>query len=470
MSGAGSRATTQVAVAVLACAIAAWLLVSAGTHALILATIGLLAAATLLRWPALTVLTLLVTCQELDPAQGFGGPGASSLLFLGHQIYFTTVARFSVITLIMLAAAASVSATRRLGPSRLIAVVLVLSIGAYYAMRIWADGGSLTSAINQDARFAILFGAAYVVGAAAARSSDWARHSVPLFTSLMLAMALIGAYLRATGQGETTTGTGLVFYDSAMGALAGAAVLAVLSMPASWRDWRIWLLGAAALVVVVLSSRRDVWAAMIVALLLGLVFSYGRMRLVLRLLGVAALAAVIVAAFFPSAMTAFGHQLSQIWGATQGTAADSSTRGHLSDIRIGWNAVKASPISGVGPGGYVAGLVLETSPLYIHNHILESWLRFGLLAAVLVVAVQLVLVVQALATIARPDVDFTKRWAAELLLMAPVSMLTAPFLTNTQRWPTLLGLAAGLVGAQPGPAGQARAVTLARQPVARTGP
>ncbi len=471
MSGTGSRATTPVAVAVLACAIAAWLLVSAGTHALIVATIGLVAAATVLRWPALTVFTLLVTCQELNPAQGFGGAGASGLLFLGHQIYFTSVARFSVITLIMLAAAASVVVTRRLGPSRLIAVVLVLSMGAYYAMRIWADRGSLTSAVNQDARFALLFGAAYIVGVAAARSSDWARLAVPLFTSVMVALALIGAYLRATGQGETTTGTGLVFYDAAMGAVAGAAVLAVLSTPASRRDWRISLLGAAALVVVVLSSRRDVWAAMIVALLFGLMFSYGRMRLVLRLLTAAALVGVIVAIFFPSTITAFGHQLSQIWGATQGTAADSSTRGHLSDVSVGWNAVKASPISGVGPSGYVAGLVLETTPLYIHNQVLESWLRFGLLAAVLVIAVQLVLVVQALATISQPDADFTQRWAAELLLMAPVAMLTAPFLTNTQRWPTLLGLAAGLVGAQRQSATRAAgSLTLVPQPVARAGP
>jgi hypothetical protein len=37
------------------------------------------------------------------------------------------------------------------------------------------------------------------------------------------------------------------------------------------------------------------------------------------------------------------------------------------------------------------------------------------------------------------------RWAAQFLLMAPIAMLTAPFLTNTQRWPAILGLAAGIV-------------------------
>ena len=32
-----------------------------------------------------------------------------------------------------------------------------------------------------------------------------------------------------------------------------------------------------------------------------------------------------------------------------------------------------------------------------------------------------------------------------LLVMAPVAMLTAPFLTTTQRWPAILGFAAGLI-------------------------
>jgi hypothetical protein len=32
-----------------------------------------------------------------------------------------------------------------------------------------------------------------------------------------------------------------------------------------------------------------------------------------------------------------------------------------------------------------------------------------------------------------------------LLIMAPVSLQTAPFLTTTQRWPAFLGFAAGVV-------------------------
>ena len=170
------------------------------------------------------------------------------------------------------------------------------------------------------------------------------------------------------------------------------------------------------------------------------------LRLILRLLGAGAIVLVAFAIFLPAVISGIGHQLSAIWGATQGTAADASTQGHLSDIAVGWRAVEASPINGVGPNGHVLGLVVEgAGPLYIHNEVLESWLRFGIVGALLVVAVQVVLAVQAVRALRLPGLDLMSRWAAMLLVMAPVGMLTAPFLTTTQRWPAILGLAAGLV-------------------------
>jgi O-antigen ligase len=185
---------------------------------------------------------------------------------------------------------------------------------------------------------------------------------------------------------------------------------------------------------------------MVVALLLGITVVQNRTRLALRVLSAVAIALVGLAFFAPTVMGEIGHQLSAVWGATQGSAADASVQGHLSDISIGWDAVKASPITGLGPNGHLAGLVVQGGgPLYVHNEVLESWLRFGLLGAILVVAVQVVLLVQGLIAIRRGAIDFTVRWAALLLVMAPVAMLTAPFLTTTQRWPAILGFAAGLI-------------------------
>ncbi len=270
-----------------------------------------------------------------------------------------------------------------------------------------------------------------------------------------MVLVLVGGFLQVTGRGISGQP---IFYDSAMGAIAGAAVLAVVFMGSTPETAtararrRMWLLAAAALGVVVLSARRDDWAGMAVALLLALAFSQDRMRLVVRLVAGAAVALVVLALFAPAALTSIGHQVSAIWQATQGTAADASARGHLSDISQGWHSVKASPISGLGPNGQLAGLVVQsTGQLYIHNQILESWLRFGLVGAVLVVALQGVLAAQALRVLRRRRVRFQVRWASYLLLIAPTAMLTAPFLTQTQRWPAMLGLAGGLVGAELAP-------------------
>ena len=441
-----ARRPAQLLLAVLVSAAAAWLITHGSTHSVEVAALGLLAVVALARWPALTIVSLLIICQELDPTGGFGGPGASGLLFLGHQVYFTTVSRFSVLTLMLLAVTGWLLITAPPPRTRLVAPLLVLGLGGFYTARLWVDGTALTSAINQDSRFALLFGLCFVVGASAAASRDWTRYAVPVLLAVVTAMALLGIYLAASGQGETTTGSTVIFYDSATGAFAGAIVLAAFFSPPSQRSRRIWLLAAAALIVVILSSRRNVWAAMVVASLLALMFAEERMRLVLRLLASIAILGAVVAVVKPSVMTGIGHQLSDIWGATQGSAADASVHGHLSDISVGVKAIEAAPISGVGPHGHVPGLVVETSgPLYIHNEVLESWLRFGLLGAVLVVAVQVVLVIQAIRALRLPQSSFTVRWAAMLLLMAPVAMLTAPFLTTTQRWPAILGFAAGLV-------------------------
>jgi O-antigen ligase len=443
---AGGARAAQLLIAALAGAFAAYLIAKGEFRTLTALGLVLATAAAMMRWPSLTIIALLIICQELDPAEGFGGPSASGLLFLGHQVYFTTFARLTLLTLVVLLGFGRVAIAARPERPRRTAVLLVLLLGTYYVALLWLNGTSLPTAINQDARFAILFGGCFAIGTFAASSRDWMGNAIPVFQWVLTGMALIGMYLAATGQGQDETGTTIIFYDSAMGAIAGAAVLAAVLTPPTERNWRTWWIAGAGLVVVILAARRNVWAAMAVALLLGLTVARNRARLALRIVAAVAVALIALAVAAPSALSEIGHQLSAIWGATRGSAADASVQGHLSDLTIGWDAVKASPISGVGPNGQLAGLLVQGGgPLYIHNEVLESWLRFGLLGAVLVVAVQAVFLVQGLIVLTRPAIDFTDRWAALLLIMAPVAMLTAPFLTTTQRWPAILGFAAGLI-------------------------
>lgn len=440
--------TAQVAAGA-ALAAGAGLAVSIGHGSLLLiVAIVAIGSAALLRWPGFTILALLLISEEVDPAGGFG-TGGSGLLFIGHQLYFTTFSRVSLLTLVAIVACARVAVVDPPGHLRSISLFLVTLMGFWYVAVVWLGGAALTSAINQEARFALLFVLAFVVGARAGQEEDWTARCITLMQWGLSVMALIGVYLAASGQGQAQTGLNIIFYDSALGAVAGAVVLAVVLAPRAARTRRVWWLGGAALLVVVLSSRRNVWAALIVALLVGLVVARDRARLVLR--GSIGLAVVLaaLAAFAPSVLTEIGHQLSAIWQASQGSAADTSTQGHLSDISTGVTAVLAHPVGGVGASGHLAGLVVQTpGPLYIHNQILESWLRFGIVGGVLVIAVLASLAARGVSALRRHSDDVSISWAALLLIMAPATMMTAPFLTETQRWPALMGFAAGVLAAR----------------------
>src|ERR1700759_1356173 len=92
---------TQFLIAALASAVAAYLIAKGEFRTLTALGLVFATAGAMLRWPSLTIVALLIICQELDPAQGFGGPSASGLLFLGHQVYFKTVARLSLLTLVV---------------------------------------------------------------------------------------------------------------------------------------------------------------------------------------------------------------------------------------------------------------------------------------------------------------------------------------------------------------------------------
>ncbi len=435
-------------------AVGGLLVVDGGLRLAATALIGVIVVVALLWRPALTLFALLVVSQEINPADNaFGGASTSTLLTLGHQIYFTTASRISLVTFLALIACAGTAARGEVRRPRLPGLLAVLAVGLLFTAELWIGGTSLKTAINQDCRFVILFVAAFYVGSRALVPGRPSQLGLRAMAWLFTLMALLGGYLYATGQGDVVAGVHVIFYDSALSAIAGAFVLAVVLAPRRTQGRWAWWAAAAAMAVVVLASRRNVWAGMVVALLLGVAVIPRRGRLVVRLLVALGVALAALAIFDPKVTTGIGHQLSAIWQATQGSAADASTQGHLSDVSVGWHAVQASPWSGVGPNGHVPGLVVENSgPLYIHNQVLESWLRFGLLGAIGIVLAQVVLLVQALRVLRRHRGEIVSAWASYLLVLAPISMLTAPFFTETQRWPAIMGLAAGMVAIRRRPA------------------
>ncbi|SBT55144.1 O-antigen ligase family protein [Micromonospora narathiwatensis] len=124
-----------------------------------------------------------------------------------------------------------------------------------------------------------------------------------------------------------------------------------------------------------------------------------------------------------------------------------STTGHLSDLRLGWEYVQANPWTGVGPQspqlpGLAAG---DSTRVYVHNELLQDWLRYGPLAPVLVILFLVAAGLAALKAVRDPDSDVVVRSAAAFCLIAPLCLMTAPFLAETSRWPLVVGIAAGIV-------------------------
>jgi O-antigen ligase len=411
-----------------------------------LAVLALLVAVALWSWqPGLVVLGLLIVCQEIDPST-IGIHNA--VLTFGNQVYFGSLSRITLLTAIVTVTAIvcwrKVTAETTKG-----GLGIVVALGAWTAAVAWYNGASLLSAINQDARFAILFAGAFVIGIAVSSTEVSHRRTAMVLLVGLGTMAVLGVYLFVSGAGiELTNGSRVIFYDSALGAIAGAALLASLASRHTSRKIMLYL-GAVALIVVVLSFRRNIWAAVVIAWLVALMVTVTRNRLATAskvVLG-AGLIYCCFAVIDSSIVHVINLQATSIWDTVRGSYADTSTHGHVTDIQTGWNAVEHNPVWGVGPKGTLPGLVVEEkAQLYIHNEVLEMWLRYGIVGAALFFLSEGYFVFAALRTLRKHAPTFMQQWAAYVMLIAPVAMISAPFLSTTQRWPTLLGLAAGILG------------------------
>ena len=121
----------QLATAVTLSAGASWLIASGRGGVLMTGAVLGLGVIGLLRWPALTLVVLLIVCQELDPSADFAGSaGGTGLLYLGHQLFFKTVSRFSLVTLTTIICFARIAVVAPPRRPRKLAVGLVLLMGA----------------------------------------------------------------------------------------------------------------------------------------------------------------------------------------------------------------------------------------------------------------------------------------------------------------------------------------------------
>lgn len=395
--------------------------------------------------PLATAFVVLLVAQELDPAHASSSSNLE-LLTLGHQAYFSTALPLAAILVALAAAVAilrfGVDYTR--DGRAFLAVSLALTAWAVLAGLYWGVGPY--TAMSQDARPFIVLIAAFLLALSACGSGQQVQTLRAAVLGAFGFLGLLAIYLLARGVSwPPAPGSVPLFYDSATAAVAGAVVLGVLFSRERLRlgHWCVLLIASG---IVLVSFRRSVWIAFVFVFLVALLVSRRRGRGIGSLLAVILVGGVLVGTASSTFQAQLGGRVETTIESVRGSASDDSTQGHLSDLSAAWQAIQNSWVTGVGPeapAADVPGLVATEGRVYVHNELLLDWLRFGALGALLIVALLALMVALGIRVLQRSP-SAVGASAAALLIAAPVSMMTAPFLTTTVRWPALLGLAAGI--------------------------
>lgn len=341
-----------------------------------------------------------------------------------------------------------------------VAIGLIVGLALVMIVAGLIDGQSLFSAINQNARpcFAVFAGVVVGVGLRTL-PPDESRRIVWITAVTMIALA-VGAFVMAIFDlpADGRVSRFYVYGDSALPALAVAIVFALVVTRRRW-DWRLGLVTAASLVIVVFSFRRGVWLSAAFPVLAALVLFSARLRSARRIaVGLAALAVFVIAVPGLGADVTTrlvggpprhtigigGRQIDD----PSGDVAAGSAEGHVEDLKLGWHLVQENFWTGLGPRApQPEGLAAKASTrIYVHNEWLLDWLRYGPIAALLVVAFAVVLMWMAVASFRRRGSPLVEPTAALFALSTPANLMLFPFLTTTVRWPLLVGLAIGVLG------------------------
>ncbi|MDQ1130450.1 O-antigen ligase [Microbacterium sp. SORGH_AS_0888] len=235
-----------------------------------------------------------------------------------------------------------------------------------------------------------------------------------------------------------------IFHDTATSALFLTMFLLLLFTRRKWTIGHVILLSISA-VVVILCFRRSVWFAAIVTAALVVMLARGG-RGLRRFLFIAIPVSAVGVLLVPGVLDDVWQQAGQVFEAISSAPAEQTSAGlHVSDLEVGWAAALASPLMGVGifssqVGGFAAG----GTSLYVHNEFLQVWLRWGLLGLVLFTILLVIAVVAGFRVVRSRLAPDAVRAAGFFLAILPVPVITAPFVSMTARWSTLVGIAAGL--------------------------
>lgn len=432
---------TVMAIGGLASAVTFGALAAFSTGRLMLLAIGGVA---FLAWrPTVALVIILCLAQEIKPGFGFSG-----MTVFGADLYFGLVAKMPVVLLLLAVAAFAALTTRGVNFKRInhfpltFAVVVALVLGTTWSGM--ASGMDIASALGHVARPFLIFALAWVVGVGYGSDLQTLRVTALAGGASIIALAAVG--LPVALMSGSLAGGGLVYYDTATAAIAASVMLALLRSGHLTKG-RIALLLCAGVVLVV-SFRRSVILSLMLVLAVMFFISKGSRRAVKRGLVWAGGFISVGMVVMPSLLTTFADRLVSSYETLRGTNDEVSTAGHVDDIWTGLHYAVAQPW-GYGPSSpQLTGFFVQGGTLYLHNELLLDWLRFGFIGLIAVLALYVSMMRDCVKVFLQPNGEPVPVAVAASAFLMPtfvISSFSAPFLTTTNRWPAILGLAAGIL-------------------------
>ena len=455
MTDVGKQLLSRGRVAVLAseAALAVAVAVPRAGLGLLMATAG----GALVCRPELVVLALFLAVEELPDLSTFY-LDAPRALTAGTEVYRLRLAG-TPLPLLVLGAAALLLFLRRSSPDiapprwNRPTVVALVSLSSWCA---------LLSVVQDEDRQLLSVGAhavssagpwlaalaAYVIGTVVVRDR---RHLLAYsIGGALLAKAVLGVTMEILTGGVTVDSQRFViFYDAALPTLAAAVLVGRLLT-----DRRIWpgerLVALAATVVVLLSFRRAVWMFVAVAFV-AVPLVRRRAIVARRALAVLACGAAVLA-LAPGGLRGpvVGRVLEAVNVVQGETSERNSSQLHFDDLTVGLKLARAEPWTGIGVRAWQPpGLALTAAPgryLYVHNDLLQTWLRFGLPGVILLGLLFVHLGWRSLRVLGAPGrLDLLDATGAVFAGGVLIPAMTAAFVTTTWRFPAFLGLAAAVL-------------------------
>lgn len=398
--------------------------------------------------PIIAVVLTFLVCQEISPSLGQAG-----LTTLGNQLYFIQFLNLPIAFYLM-AFAAFVAALKydwhhalpKEIDKRPITLIAVFSVFALLSSV--ASGLSLSSALGQVIRPLLILSLGWFLGVFSEREMS-GKAMMRVIGGAIVVLAVIGLPAALTGGGFSIGGH-LVYYDTATAAAAAAILLAVLRQARA--NYFIVIVGVGSAIVLLISFRRSVLLALLVTVLATSLMSPVLRKVLIRSFAACGAMVVLGLATVPALLTAFWERIVASYDTLEGSAADTSTEGHVNDIGTGLEYALRSPW-GYGPASpQLPGLVTKTGSIYVHNELLLNWLRFGAIGLILLILMLLLFSGASLKVLVNKvtSASLSVYCAAYFVPIYVLSCFTAPFLMTTSRWPALLGIAIGILSRHSG--------------------